>query len=398
MRLTLHIVLAALAAVQPAIANTPDDLFPGPKVWAIFYKDKLTNSTATAVWNNNRASSSVHDTRVLHGVACSNKLSIEEMGLDLEFDVDDHGEGTLLVGKSRHDLDLYPQGPHGISCTQLYSTSEVMTECVLPIKSHARKPRGSPPRLEKDRVWECLKPAEDSSRVSDLPSQNEDEEEMGSTREDKKGLTKRSAARAGEFLKVYGDEDGSPEAWFRVKTLTDGKRCPASTSKTNPCSTDPNELHTVNHTTAWSVSFGCNPYALQHIPALINTETITYKVLWMTTNAESHVCTSNKPNSTICLKNVREHQSWMVDWKRNNQRAFGRLYAPVSDDTGSVYVCGINNCPGKDHEEWEFVAKGALQRAVPPSSTKFKVVMVPGFMSDKVTHYQDWLSRPAVKS
>ncbi|KAF4471809.1 hypothetical protein FALBO_1270 [Fusarium albosuccineum] len=382
MRLTLHIVLAALAAVQPAIANTPDDFFYGPKVWAIFYKDNLTNSTVTAVWNNNRASSSVDDTRVLHGVACSNKLSIEEMGLDLEFDVDDHGEGTLLVGKSRHDLDFYPQ---------------VMTECVLPIKSHARKPRGSPPRLEKGRVRECLKPAEDSSRVSNLPSQDEDEEEMGSTRQDKKGLTKRSAARAGESLKLYGDKDGSPEAWFRVKTLTDGKRCPASTSKTNPCSTDPNELYTVNHTTAWSASFDCNPYALQHIPALINTETITYKVLWMTTNAESHVCTSNKPNSTICLKNVREHQSWMVDWRRNNQRALGRLYAPVSEDTGSVYVCGINNCPGKDHEEWEFVAKGVLQRAVPPSSNKFRVVLIP-YLTDKMTHEQELPSRPAVKS
>ena len=132
MVLTLGIVLLAFAAFCGAKDTAPSE---AQRLAVIFEKSKITDTVLTTVYD-------IEDNdKKFHCAACSNKLTISDLKLDVEFNVDDYGHGTLRVSESEFVVDATSKVVSGISCSTSYSKSHVRAECVLPLDSH-HKPLG----------------------------------------------------------------------------------------------------------------------------------------------------------------------------------------------------------------------------------------------------------------
>ncbi|KAI8691965.1 hypothetical protein NCS56_00190800 [Fusarium sp. Ph1] len=134
MVLTLGIVALAFAAFCGAKDTAPSE---AQRLAVIFEKSKITDTVLTTVYD-------IEDNdKKFHCAACSNKLTISDLKLDVEFNVDDYGHGTLRVSESEFVIDATSKIISGISCSTSYSKSHVRAECVLPLNSH-HKPLGRP--------------------------------------------------------------------------------------------------------------------------------------------------------------------------------------------------------------------------------------------------------------
>ncbi|KAM5350972.1 hypothetical protein ACJ41O_003695 [Fusarium nematophilum] len=328
---------------------TPFDLVTGPRVLASWQKNTETGQTATSVWDIGTYG------KIPYAHSCGNKLSAPALGLDLEFETDDHGEGTLLVGGTRHEIDLYPERSGGISCWEKYTETHVLTECVIPLQSRRAKSVG--PRPGSDMVMDCFRtgqgndffaavsyPDEDQQR--DFPEHGyhftafkeqgdkaagEIEEEGPSEDHPGKGqLIKRSPritidrkTRLRSPLLVECDRTYYPKAlpqtqrfgdeaqkWTRHKTLTDPQECHGTEENGLSCSTSKDEARTVTHTA--SVSFAANILGPTSA-GLVAFGWIGggYSVAHSRTTSESHGCTTSR-NHTVCLKHWRQHQAYKL--------------------------------------------------------------------------------------
>ncbi|EEU48286.1 uncharacterized protein NECHADRAFT_75703 [Fusarium vanettenii 77-13-4] len=116
-----------------------------------FEKSKLTGTVLTTVYDVEE------NDKKLHCAACSNKLTISDLKLDVEFNVDDYGHGTLRVSETEIVVDASSKEISGFSCSTSYSKSHVRAECVLPLDSH-HKPLGRPVRPSHDAVKHLRQP------------------------------------------------------------------------------------------------------------------------------------------------------------------------------------------------------------------------------------------------
>ncbi|KAM6538009.1 hypothetical protein FALCPG4_003897 [Fusarium falciforme] len=119
MVLTLGIVLLAFAAFCGAKDTAPSE---AQRLAVIFEKSKITDTVLTTVYD-------IEDNdKKFHCAACSNKLTISDLKLDVEFNVDDYGHGTLRVSESEFAVDATSKVISGISCSTSYSKSHVRAE------------------------------------------------------------------------------------------------------------------------------------------------------------------------------------------------------------------------------------------------------------------------------
>ncbi|KAJ4217058.1 hypothetical protein NW759_009007 [Fusarium solani] len=119
MVLTLGIVLLAYAAFCGAKDTAPSE---AQRLAVIFEKSKITDTVLTTVYDIEE------NDKKFHCAACSNKLTISDLKLDVEFNVDDYGHGTLRVSESEFVVDATSKGISGISCSTSYSKSHVRAE------------------------------------------------------------------------------------------------------------------------------------------------------------------------------------------------------------------------------------------------------------------------------
>ncbi|KAI8719835.1 hypothetical protein NCS52_00765700 [Fusarium sp. LHS14.1] len=102
-----------------------------------FEKSKLTGTVLTTVYDVEE------NDKKLHCAACSNKLTISDLKLDVEFNIDDYGHGTLRVSETEIVVDASSKEISGFKCSTSFSNSHVKAECVLPLDSH-HKPLSLP--------------------------------------------------------------------------------------------------------------------------------------------------------------------------------------------------------------------------------------------------------------
>ncbi|KAJ4195587.1 hypothetical protein NW755_001748 [Fusarium falciforme] len=119
MVLTLGIVLLALAAFCGAKDTTPSE---AQRLAVIFEKSKITDTVLTTAYDIEK------NDKKFHCAACSNKLTISDLKLDVESNVDDYGHGTLRVSESEFVVDATSKVISGISCSTSYSKSHVRAD------------------------------------------------------------------------------------------------------------------------------------------------------------------------------------------------------------------------------------------------------------------------------
>lgn len=130
MRFALSAILAALVAL--CAAKEAAARAEAHKIAVIFEKSKVTGTVLTSVYDIEE------DGRKFHSAACSNKLAISDLKLDVEFSVDDYGNGALRVSESEFIVEETSDIISGIDCSTTYSMSHVRAECVLPLDLHNR--------------------------------------------------------------------------------------------------------------------------------------------------------------------------------------------------------------------------------------------------------------------
>ncbi|KAJ4313857.1 hypothetical protein N0V84_009212 [Fusarium piperis] len=118
----LGVVLTALVALGAAKEVAP---VTTQRLAVIYEKNKVTDTVLTAVYDIE------DDGKRLHCAACSNKLTISDLKLDLEFEVDDYGQGTLHVSESKVTIDRTSKIVGGVHCSTSYSKSHLRTELII---------------------------------------------------------------------------------------------------------------------------------------------------------------------------------------------------------------------------------------------------------------------------
>ncbi|RTE78986.1 hypothetical protein BHE90_006514 [Fusarium euwallaceae] len=135
MVLALGVALVALISLCAAKDTASTEV--AQRLAVIFEKSLITGTVLTSAYD-------IEDKdKKFHCAASSNKLTISDLKLDVEFDVDDHGHGTLRVSESHFVIDQTSKTVSGISCSTSYSKDHVRAECLLPLDHH-HKPLGRP--------------------------------------------------------------------------------------------------------------------------------------------------------------------------------------------------------------------------------------------------------------
>ncbi|RSL56992.1 hypothetical protein CEP54_008526 [Fusarium duplospermum] len=130
------VALVAFLSFCAAKSTAPTE---AQRLAIIFEKSLITNTVLTSAYD-------IEDKdKKFHCAACSNKLTISDLKLDVEFDVDDHAHGTLRVSESHFTIDETEtsKAVSGIRCSTSYSKDHVRAECVVPLDHH-HKPLSRP--------------------------------------------------------------------------------------------------------------------------------------------------------------------------------------------------------------------------------------------------------------
>ncbi|KAL2675691.1 hypothetical protein Neosp_011881 [[Neocosmospora] mangrovei] len=118
-----------------------------------FEKSKLTGTVLTTVYDVEE------NDKKLHCAACSNKLTISDLKLDVEFNVDDYGHGTLRVSETEIVVDASSKEISGFKCSTSFSNSHVKAEVGPQIPDNLPKNPGYVPVYQQDKRPYLVKPA-----------------------------------------------------------------------------------------------------------------------------------------------------------------------------------------------------------------------------------------------
>ncbi|KAF4972131.1 hypothetical protein FZEAL_9663 [Fusarium zealandicum] len=189
-------------------SKSPSDLVKGPEVWAIWQKNKQTNKVSTSAWD-------IKDKKlVLRDYKCGDELSVSELGLQLKFEADGLGEGSLFVGKISYNLRLKPQNSGGISYRQNYSSIRVSVKYIVLVGSHLAK-HGPPPPPKSNQAIDCYKNGFDDDFFR-LASYLEGKKKADDKRKNKKGVDEKKKMIAQELPQTPELQSRCPEVQVLV--------------------------------------------------------------------------------------------------------------------------------------------------------------------------------------
>ncbi|KAM9882205.1 hypothetical protein VDGL01_03729 [Verticillium dahliae] len=325
-------------------------------VLAIWEKDLTTGRTSTGLWDAEFANLLQYD--------CSNRVSAVAFGIEVEFNANDKGAGSVTVNGVEHPIAAGVDAAAGISCSRIYSHQQASAECYIPLEQIVQT--RDLPGLEGNSTVECypdgigLDPSlligvswdAEEELAADLTSDIFDADVEESNPKGRQGpsIERRQLDRARPHPNPV------PYRYRRHRTLTQ-----IDCTHGRVCSTGKETSYSVTHTATFNFA------------GLGRLEWISggYSVSYTWGQSKIYNCEGER-GDIICLKHRRYFQGYRAELMRHD--FWGRPYEKVRDvwirspvqaesHNGDGHYCVVNGCHGEGNTHWQHVGPGLLKVA-----------------------------------
>ncbi|KAG7131472.1 hypothetical protein HYQ45_009969 [Verticillium longisporum] len=293
-------------------------------VLAIWEKDLTTGRTSTGLWDAEFANLLQYD--------CSDHVSAVAFALEVEFEANDKGAGSVTINGVEHPIAAGVDAAAGISCSRIYSHQQASAECYIPLEQIIQT--RDLPGLEGNSTVECY-----PDGIGLDPSLL-----IGVSWDTEEGL-------AADLISNVFDADVEESNQKAQIDCKNGR----------VCSTGKETSYSVTHTATFNFA------------GLGRLEWISggYSVSYTWGQSKIYNCEGER-GDIICLKHRRYFQGYRAELMRHD--FWGRPYEKVRDvwirspiqaesHNGDGHYCVVNGCHGEGNTHWQHVGPGLLKVA-----------------------------------
>ncbi|EGY19822.1 uncharacterized protein VDAG_01838 [Verticillium dahliae VdLs.17] len=306
-------------------------------VLAIWEKDLTTGRTSTGLWDAEFANLLQYD--------CSNRVSAVAFGIEVEFNANDKGAGSVTVNGVEHPIAAGVDAAAGISCSRIYSHQQASAECYIPLEQIVQT--RDLPGLEGNSTVECYPDGIGLDPSLLIGVSWDAEEEL--------------AADLTSDIFDADVEESNPKG--RQGPSIERRQLDRARPHPNP----------VPYSTGKETSYSVTHTATFNFAGLGRLEWISggYSVSYTWGQSKIYNCEGER-GDIICLKHRRYFQGYRAELMRHD--FWGRPYEKVRDvwirspvqaesHNGDGHYCVVNGCHGEGNTHWQHVGPGLLKVA-----------------------------------